>query len=158
MTQVTNANDVELILQADDGDTKRGTTGETGRIVVDEFTITREEDDSLVSGVGNRHSLGITNGDITHSFSFTIMGHDLDTFDMVATADGRSRRFSMTARKFNEDDEKEFEVSLPVCKATNEEWNASTGDAMEYPVEGIALVKPDETYKSSGTDSTVWSS
>lgn len=155
MTEITNANDVELILESDEDDTTRGTTGEAGRIVVDEFTITREEDDELVSGVGNRHSVGITNGDITHSWSFTIMGQDLDTFDMVATADGRSRRFSMTARKFNDNGQKEWEVSLPICKATSEEWDASTGDAMEYPVEGIALVQPEEDYKESQT-SSIW--
>lgn len=133
---ITNANDVELVLEA--GDTARGTPQDMGRVLVDEFTITREEDDSLESGVGHRLPAGISNGDITHNFSFTIMGQDVSTFEMVATADGRSRVFSFTARK-RDGDTVEWEYALDTCKATTEEITASSGDPMEYSVDGIAV-------------------
>lgn len=149
---ITNANDVELIIQS--GDTSRGTPQSMGRIVVDEFTITREEDDSLESGVGHRHSLGISNGDITLNFSFTMLGHDVSTFEMVATKDGRSNVFSMTARKRDED-LLEWEIALDTCKATTEEVSASSGDTMEYNVEGIAVSMDKRGTKEDG--SVPWS-
>lgn len=133
---ITNANDVELVLQA--GDTTRGTPQAMGRIVVDEFTITRDEDDTLESGVGHQLPAGISNGDIEHSFSFTMMGQDVSTFEMVSTADGRSRVFSFTARK-RDGDTVEWEFALDTCKATTEEITASSGDPMEYSVDGIAV-------------------
>jgi hypothetical protein len=134
---ITNANDVELVLQA--GDTTRGTPSDMGRVLVDEFTITREEDDSLESGVGHRLPAGISNGDIEHSFSFTIMGQDVDVFEMIATQDGRSRVFSFTARKLDDEGTIEWEYALDTCKATTEELSGSSGDPMEYSVEGIAV-------------------
>lgn len=148
---ITNANDVELILEA--GDTDRGTPSDMGRIVVDEFTITREEDDSLVSGVGFHLPSGISNGDIEFSFSFTMMGQDVDTFEMVASADGISRIFSFTARKRDEDDV-EWEYALDTCKATTEEITASSGDPMEYSVDGIAVSVDKTGTLSSGK--TAW--
>lgn len=133
---ITNANDVELVLERDG--TKRGTASGMGRVVVDEFSITREEDDSLESGVGHRLPAGITNGDITHSFSFTITGQDVTVFDMIATKDGRSRVFSFTARK-RDGSTIEWEYALDTCKATTEELSGSSGDPTEYSVEGIAV-------------------
>jgi hypothetical protein len=134
---ITNANDVELVMET--GDTTRGTPSEMGRVLVDEFTITREEDDSLESGVGHRLPAGISNGDIEHSFSFTIMGQDVEVFEMVATSDGRSRIFSFTARKVDDEGTIEWEYALDTCKATTEELSGSSGDPMEYSVEGIAV-------------------
>lgn len=148
---ITNANDVELVLQADN--TKRGTEGDMGRIVVDEFTITREEDDSLESGVGHRLPAGISNGDIELSFSFTILGQDVATFEMVATSDGRSNVFSFTARKRDEDDI-EWEYALDTCKATTEEISGSSGDPIEYAVEGIAVSLDKKGTRSDGN--TAW--
>lgn len=150
---VTSANDVELILEG--SSRTRGTQRELGRIVVDEFTITREEDDSLVSGVGFSLPAGISNGDVTHNFSFTMMGQDVDTFEMVATRNGRSNVFSFTARKTRpiegvDDVELEWEFSLETCKATSEELTASTGDTMEYAVEGIAVSVDKRGLRSDG--------
>jgi len=133
---ITNANDVELIMQA--GDTKRGTKQSLGRIVVDDFSITRDEDSELVSGVGLRLPAGISSGDVEHGFSFTMMGEDVSVFEMVATQDGISRPFSFTAQK-RDGDAVEWQFALDTCKATSEEISASSGDAMEYAVEGIAV-------------------
>lgn len=148
---ITGANDVELVLEADG--TSRGTAQSMGRIVVDEFSITREEDDELVSGVGFRQPGGIRNGDITYGFSFTMMGQDVSVFEMVATKDGESRPFSFTARKI-EDGAVEWEVALDTCKATSEEMSASSGDSLEYAVEGIAVSIDKTGLRSDGQ--TAW--
>lgn len=133
---ITNANDVELFIQS--GENTRGTEAQMGRVVVDEFTITRDEDDELVSGVGHRLPAGITNGDIEHSFSFTIQGEDVQVFEMVATGDGRSKVFSFTAQK-RDGGTVQWEFALDTCKATTEEMSGTSGDPMEYSVEGIAV-------------------
>lgn len=142
---ITNANDVEVVLQqAVDGqeeDKSRDTSsdGTLGRMVVDEFSITREEDNTLESGIGMRLPAGMSNGDITNSFSFTITGEDTKVFEMIATSDGRSNMFDFTARRTDDSGTKQWEWSLTTCKATSEEVSASTGDAMEYAVDGIAV-------------------
>lgn len=145
---ITNANDVELFLER--GSRKRGTPQEMGRIVVDEFTITKEEDDSLVSGVGFRLPGGITNGDVTFSFSFTMQGEDVSTFEMIANSDGESNVFSFTAQRPDSDGTVVWEVSLDTCKATTEEISASSGDVMEYSVDGIAVSMDKEGQLESG--------
>lgn len=134
---ITNANDVELVLES--GSTTAGTSRDMGRLVVDDFTLTREEDDSLVSGVGFRLPAGVTYGDITFGFDFTMLGQDLTVFDMIATDSGESKAFSFTARKTDDDDNLEWEISLDTCLATTDEVTASSGDPMEVPVEGIAV-------------------
>lgn len=148
---ITNANDVELVLEA--GNAKRGTPQEMGRIVVDSFNIARDEDDSLASGVGHRLPSGISNGDIEFSFSFTIIGQDVSTFEMIATQDGRSKIFSFTARK-RDGDTIEWEYALDTCKATTEEIGGDSGDPTEYSVEGIAVSVDKKGTRGDGT--TAW--
>lgn len=133
---ITNADDVEIIIQS--GDTQRGSEQDMGRLVVDEFSITKEEDNSLESGVGQRNSAGISLGDIEHSFSFTMLGQDVTTFEMVADQKGESKIFSMTARK-REEDTVEWEYALDTCVAGTEELSASSGDPIEYTVDGLAV-------------------
>lgn len=134
---ITNANDVELVLER--SGTQVGTARTMGRIVVDEFSITIDEDNQSVSGVGYQLPAGITYGDITLSWSFTIMGDDKAVFDMVATEDGEAQAFSFTARKTDDDGNVEWEFALDTAVRTSEEVSASSGDAMEYALEGIAV-------------------
>jgi hypothetical protein len=134
---VTNSNDVEVVLER--LGEKVGTSEALGRMIVDDFTLTREEDDSLVHGLGFAEPGGLTNGDRSYSFSFTMMGSDTNAFDIISDSDGASNVFSLTARKVAEDGTIEWEYALGVCKATTEEIDLSTGDAMEYPVEGIGF-------------------
>lgn len=150
---ITNANDVELVLEANG--TQRGTAQSMGRVVVDDFSITREEDDSLESGVGHRLPAGISNGDIEFNFSFTIMGQDVSTFEMIATADGRSNVFSFTARR-RDGSTIEWEYALDTCKATTEELSGSSGDPTEYAVDGIAVSVDKKGTLEDG--SSAWSS
>lgn len=134
---VTNSNDVEIVLERLGN--KAGTADAFGRMVVDDFTLTRNEDNSLVGGVGFRQPGGMTGGDITYEFSFTMMGSDTNVFSIISDSDGESNVFALTARKVNDDDTIAWEYALGFCKANTEEVDLSTGDAMEYPVDGVGF-------------------
>jgi len=138
---IDNANDVTLTLTkgTGDGSTTVDTSGGLGRLTADEFSITKEEDDSLISGLGRRRPDGVTFGDITFNWSFTIMGTDVELFKMIATEDGVSEAFSFSAKKTADDGTLEWEYALEYCITTSEEMSASSGDAVEYAVEGIAV-------------------
>lgn len=134
---VTNANDVHIVIQADGQ--QRGTFQDMGRIVVDDFSVTKEEDDTVESGIGQRLPAGVSYGDVTFNYSFTMLGDDVDVFQMVANSDGTSRPFSLSAMKLDDDGNVTWEVALDTCVTTSEEWSGSSGDPMEYSVEGIAV-------------------
>lgn len=149
---ITNANDVELIIEGDG--TQRGTADSMGRIVVDEFTVSTENGGDPVSGVGTQYARGHTNGDVTHSFSFTIMGEDVTVFETVAEAKGAAKFFSFTAYKEEDDGTLRWEVALDGCKAGTEELSASSGDPIEYAVDGTAILKDSQGTLEDG--STAW--
>lgn len=134
---ITNANDVELLLEQSGADTK-GTSRQYGRIVVDDFSITREQDISSQSGVGRYLPAGLSKGDVELSFSFTMMGQDVDVFEMISEDDGVSIPFDFAAKKTDGQDT-EWQYKLVTCLASSEEISASSGDAMEYAVEGMAV-------------------
>lgn len=134
---VTNANDVELILES--GGTKAGTSRSMGRIVVDDFSISTTEGNDAVSGVGFRTPAGVTFGDVNYNWSFTLMGSDLNVFDMVANPDGTSKVFSFTARKTDDEGVVEFEFALDTCFKTDDDYGGTSGDPTEYSVEGGAV-------------------
>jgi hypothetical protein len=133
---ITNANDVELIIEYDG--TQRGTSRELGRLTVDEVSISRESGDSLVNGIGGPQANGMTNGNVEWGFSFTMMGEDVATWEMVAEADGVPRFIDMTLRK-REGEVLRWEVALTGAKANSEEITASGDDPIEYTVEGAAI-------------------
>jgi hypothetical protein len=135
---ITNANDVELVVKTVGGGTSRN-TADAARFVVDEFTITREEDDSLVSGVSRRLPNGFTNGDIVFNWDFTMMGDDVEVFAIVTSDEGESLPFTMVARKYVEgEDTIKWEYKLTPCKATTDEFTATSGDPTEKNISGIA--------------------
>lgn len=137
MVEITNANDVELVLEREDAQV--GTGQSLGRMVVDDFSLTTENDNESVSGVGFDLPAGVSRGDVTYSWSFTMLGTDTDVLDMVSDDVGRTRLFSMTARKVADDGTVEWEYALQTCYTNNEEISASSGDPMEVPVEGGAV-------------------
>lgn len=136
---VTNANDVEIVIERLADGTKAGTAQALGRMIVDDFSLTAEEDDSLVSGVGFQVPAGISNGDITYSWSWTMMGSDTNVMEIISDSNGKSLPFSLVARKVNEDGTVEWERSLGFCKRTSEEDSLSSGDPSELSVEGIGF-------------------
>jgi len=138
----TNANDVTIIvsrvLRSDNG-SRQGATKllDTSAIVVDEFSIESEEDLTGLSGVGNPENLGISRGDVEHSFSFTVQGEDAALFQELATGetdrdDTRSVELELIA-KFDQ-----VNITLDGAYAGTRNVSGSSGDAIEMEVEGLA--------------------
>lgn len=136
MSKITSANDIELVVER--GSRKSTTTSGSsmGRMVVDEFSLSREQGSDHVPSVGEETAAGYYEGVSVWSFSFTMMGEDIDTYEVVTKDNGASQEFSFTARKVV-DGSTEWEESLASCTVTSEEKSASADDAMEYSVEGI---------------------
>lgn len=146
----TNANDVTLIVSLvtrDQTDTRIGTTeiANTGAIVVDDFSIETEEDLEGLSGIGNRTPQGISKGDIEHSFSFTVQGDDADLFVNIAEGeDGDlnkgdvSRELEIIARF------EDVNITLSGAWAGTRNVSGSSGDPVEFEVEGMATKKRTE--------------
>lgn len=134
--EITSANDVELVCE---GVNQRGTSRSMGRIVVDDFSLDREQDSELGHGVGYAQPAGIIDGSITYSGSFTIMGADRELLDNISDSDGDARIFAFVARIYDEDDNVIFEQSLDYCKATAENMSASAGDVVEYQIDYIGV-------------------
>lgn len=132
MAEITNANDVRLVIKAADVSGEVAMT-DAARIVVDDFNFTIEEDNQPLSGVGNQNPVGITRGDIEHSFSFTLQGEDGDLLETVATQEGRSREIEFTATG------RVFVVKMMSGYLTSLSYDGSTGEAVEWSVEGVAM-------------------
>lgn len=133
----TNADDVELIVsvvERNEAGTRTGSTtlATTSRVVVDDFTISSDEDLQALSGIGNATALGVSRGDIEFSFDFTVQGEDAETFKGLATDDGRAAELEIIARL---DDYKD---KLTGAYAGTRELSGSSGDPVEYAVSGIA--------------------
>lgn len=138
----TNANDVELIVSEvirNDSGARTGTyrLGSTARIVVDNFTLGDDEDLEGLSGVGNTEALGITQGDVEYSFSFTVQGEAANLFVDIAEENGRSVEMEIIAVGEN------HRAVLTGARAGTREYSGSSGDAVEYEVSGIAMRKRD---------------
>lgn len=134
----TNTNDVTLIVSQvnrDESGTRTGTTelSNTNAIVVDDFSLDTEEDMEALSGIGNAEALGISRGDIEHSFSFTVQGEDAELFSGLASdEDGRAVELQII---LSADDYKD---KLTGAYAGTRNLSGSSGDPLEFEVEGIA--------------------
>jgi len=134
----TNANDVTLIVSVVNRDESGSRTGteelaNTSALSVSDFTLGTEEDMSGLSGIGNPEDLGLSQGDIEHTFSFTVEGEDADVFNGLASDDdGRAVELEIIVKM------EEFKGKLTGAKAGTRELSASSGDPTEYDVEGMA--------------------
>jgi len=134
----TNTDDVTLIVSQvirDDTGTRTGSVelANTNAIVVDDFSIDTEEDMEALSGIGNAEALGISRGDIEHTFSFTVQGEDADLFNGLASDDdGRAVELEIILRA------EDYKDKLTGAYAGTRSVSGSSGDAMEYEAEGIA--------------------
>jgi len=147
----TNANDVTLTVsqvQRDDTGTRTGNGEElanTNAITVDDFSIDTEEDMEILTGIGNaeagaQNGGGVSKGDIEHSFSFTVQGEDADLFNGLASDDsGRAVELEIVVSM------EEYVDTLTGAWAGTRNVSGSSGDAIEYEVEGVA------TGRNSGT-------
>lgn len=134
----TNTDDVTLIVsqvQRDESGTRTGSTelANTNAVVVDDFSIETVEDLEALSGIGNAHPLGVSKGDIEHSFSFTIQGEDADVFNgLVNDENGRANELEIVAL-FHD-----YKDKLVGCWAGTRNVSGTSGDPVEYEVEGLA--------------------
>lgn len=134
----TNTDDVTLIVSQVLRDTSGSRTGSvelanTNAIVVDDFSIGTEEDLEGLSGIGNAEALGVSKGDIDHSFSFTVQGEDADLFNGLASdSDGRAVELEIIVRV------EDYKDKLTGAYAGTRNLSGSSGDAIEFEVEGIA--------------------
>jgi hypothetical protein len=147
----TNADDVQLVIsvvERDESGTKVGDTkiADTASIVVDDFSIGSEEDLEGLSGVGNATPLGVSRGDIEHSFSFTVQGEDADLFTgLVKDDDGRSAELEIVAIA------DEYKDKLTGAFAGTRDWSGSSGDPTEFEAEGMATNRDPGTISSSSS-------
>lgn len=134
----TNTDDVTLIVSQvlrDESGSRTGSVelANTNAIVVDDFSIDTEEDMEALSGIGNAEALGISRGDIEHTFSFTVQGEDADLFNGLASdGDGRAVELEIILRA------EDYKDKLTGAYAGTRSVSGSSGDAMEYEAEGIA--------------------
>lgn len=128
---VTNADDVELVVDFDDGPTVR--------VVAQDFTITAEQTINSISGISQTAPKGLTKGDLEYSFSFTVQGEDTSVMDNVSDDIGDALPFDFTASKLSDEgSDAQWEYALTTCLADTEEISGTTDEAMELSVEGMA--------------------
>ncbi|AGF91199.1 hypothetical protein HAPG_00013 [Halorubrum phage GNf2] len=141
----TNANDVKLIVSVvnrDESGSRTGTTrlADTSAVSVSDFTLGTEEDLSGLGGIGNPEDLGISQGDIEHTFSFTVEGEDAEVFNGLASdEDGRAVELEIIVKM------EDFKSKLTGAKAGTRELSASSGDPIEYDVEGMSTGRTNGT-------------
>lgn len=140
----TNANDVTLIVSKVDRDesgTRTGTTelSDTSAVVVDDFSIDTEEDMTALSGIGNAEALGVSRGDVEHSFSFTIQGEDAELFSDMVAEDGRAVELQITVSMDS------YKTKLTGAYAGTRSVSGSSGDPVEGEYEGIATGRTEGT-------------
>lgn len=140
----TNADDVTLIVSRvlrDESGARDGTASlvDTNAVVVDDFSIESEEDMSGLSGVGNAEALGVSRGDIEHSFSFTIQGEDAELFNGMVSENGRAVELEIIVKM------EDFKDKLTGAYAGTRNVSGSSGDPIEGEYEGIATGRDEGT-------------
>lgn len=133
----TNANDATLIVSRvlrDDSGTRTGTTelADTSAVVVDDFSIESDEDLESLSGIGNPEALGVSRGDIDHTFSFTIQGEDAELFEGLVSENGRAVELEIIVKL------EDYTDKLTGAYAGTRNLSGSSGDPVEFEVEGMA--------------------
>lgn len=145
----TNTDDVTLTIstvEREDGERTTDKLVKTGAIVVDDFSLETEEDLDGLSGIGNRTPLGISRGDVEHSFSFTVQGEDADLFIDIAEGEGGSSDGGTVSAELEiialfQD----VKIKLTGAWAGTRSVSGSSGDPVEYEVEGLATSKKTKT-------------
>lgn len=132
MAEITNANDVRLVVRAVGVDDGIGLT-DRARIVVDDFNFTIEEENEALSGVGNHTPVGVTRGDVEYTYSFTVQGEDGDLLQTIATSNGRSREIEFVATG------RTFVVKMASGYLTSLSYDGNSGEAVEWAVDGLAV-------------------
>lgn len=144
----TNADEVTLIIEQVNRDGGSRTTSSilgsdsgpvSGAVVVDDFSIETEEDLEALTGIGNYEALGISKGDVEHSFSFTVQGEHAELFQNLAQDNGTAQELDIIVKMDT------YKDKLKSAYAGTRNVSVSNGDPVEFEAEGIALDRdPDE--------------
>lgn len=132
MTEITNANDVRLVVRAVNVDGDLGLT-DRARIVVNDFNFTVEENNEALSGVGNHLPVGVSRGNVEYSYSFTAQGEDGQLLSTVVQENGRSREIEFVAVA------RETTVKVASGYLTSLSYDGTDDEPTEWQAEGIAL-------------------
>lgn len=129
---VTNADDVDLTVEFEDGTVVR--------VVAQEFSISVDQTIGSVSGISQNTPKGLTKGDLEYTWSFVVQGEDVNVMDGVSDSDGDALPFDMSATKLpDQGSNAEWEYALTTCLRESEEVSGSTDEAMELSLEGMAV-------------------
>ena len=150
---VTNANDVSVYLSAkgeDEGlldtilDTFTGGSGSTNaiRVKANEFTLTSEQNISEVGDVGGNNPSelkGLSKGNLSHAFEFTVQGDQPNIQTVVTRPNGDARPLEMRAEKPQEagDSDSSWTYAFDLVLCESEEISGTSGDPLGYSVEGV---------------------
>jgi len=141
----TNANDVRLTVSVarrdDDGNNPRAgpTLGASGSVVVDQFSIDSSGNLDPLHGLSNVQALGMSQGNIEHEFSFTVMGEYYNLLQNIRrdaaedSDDPRSIELFIVARWQN------YRTVLEGAYIEETNSSVSDGETAEHEFSGYAL-------------------
>lgn len=121
--EITNANDVTLDI------------GNTAKVPVSDFSISRTEDSSEIHGSSHAEPRGYTRGNITYEVSVTCEGEIPEVMNGVVDGQdtGRSQEVKVVATGDH------YKWVVRGVLFTDEEYSASDGDVVEYSADGFAV-------------------
>lgn len=140
----TNANDVRLtvsVVNRNDDGSVSGTTelGASTSIVVDQFSIDSGGNLDPLHGLSNSEALGMSQGNIEHEFSFTVMGEYYELLEGVrrrgqnTEGDPRSVELKVTAQWQG------YRTILSGAYVEEKNSSVSDGETAEHEFSGYAL-------------------
>jgi len=140
----TNANDVRLVvsevIRNDEGkEQETQELGESTSVVVDQFSIDSSGSLDPLHGLSNPEALGMSQGNIEHEFSFTVMG---EYYELLRDLRRRSDNSSGDPRSVELRIKAEWQGYRTVLNgAYVEEKNSSVsdGETAEHEFSGYAL-------------------
>jgi len=151
----TNANDVRLTVSTIERNSEGAPSnfpeiGSSASIVVDQFSVDSSGSLDPLHGISNSEALGMSEGNIEHEFSFTVMGENYDLLnDMVQDSSDelngtRSVELQIVVHWQN------YRTVLVPARVEERNSSVSDGEAAEHEFSGYALRRDDR--KSSGSE------
>jgi len=146
----TNANDVRLtvstIKRNDEGDAfEFPEIGSSASIVVDSFSIDSSGSLDPLFGLSNSEALGMSEGNVEHEFSFTVMGEHYDLLndivqDSAEELNGpRSVELQIVAHW------QDYRTVLVPARVEERNSSVSDGETAEHEFSGYALRRDERT-------------
>jgi hypothetical protein len=141
----TNANDVRLTVSVarrdDDGSNPRAgpELGSSASIVVDSFSIDSSGSLDPLHGLSNSEALGISQGNIEHEFSFTVMGEYYDLIENIRRDVADDSDDPRSIELFIVVQWQEYRTVLEGAYMEETNSSVSDGETAEHEFSGYAL-------------------